>query len=338
MPIGQPNSFNRPEGAGTRNTQEKILLIVNPRAGGGRAAAQIDKLKYLADRAFEQWEMVTTEAPGHASFLAAEGATQGFDLVAAVGGDGTCHEVVNGLFKDGVIIRRKTAFTVIPLGTGSDLVRTLKIPSGAREALWIAATGVSLPSDLGLAEVSTPDGPREELFINEAGFGASGEVVRRSNLSSKRFGGKATFIGATLRTLATYQPQQVKVSAKTAKGERLWEDRLLSAFVANGQYCGSGMWVGAGGSMQDGHFDLSLVQPTPPLRQALEFRHLYDGKMANNTGVTRIRCSELTAEAMGTMPIQVELDGESIGQLPARFSIKPRALVIRGGWIQTPLN
>ena len=91
MPIGESNRFNRPEGSGARNTQEKIRLIVNPRAGGGRAGLQLDALRQKADRAFEQWELVTTEAPGHASHLASEGAELGFDLVAAVGGDGTCH-------------------------------------------------------------------------------------------------------------------------------------------------------------------------------------------------------------------------------------------------------
>ena len=333
MPIGQHNRFHRPEGSGARNTQEKIRLIVNPRAGGGRAAAQIDTLKRLADRAFEQWEVVQTEAPGHAVHLAKEGAELGFDLVGAVGGDGTCHEVVNGLFRDGTPIRRKTAFTVVPFGTGSDLVRTLEIPSRTSEALWIAATGISLPSDVGQAQVTTDDGMLTELFINVAGFGANGEVVRRSNLSTKRFGGKATFINATLRTLAAYKPQAVKITAQAKDGDFLWEDTLLSGFVANGQYCGSGMWVGAGGSMQDGLFNLSLLTPTSPLRQALDFRHLYDGKIGNSTGVTTAAVTSLTAEGTGPNPVSVELDGESRGRLPAQFSVIPRALTIRGGWL-----
>jgi YegS/Rv2252/BmrU family lipid kinase len=332
MPIGESNRFHRPEGSGARNTQEKIRLIVNPRAGGGRAGTQLDALKHKADRAFEQWDLVTTEAPGHASHLASEGAELGFDLVAAVGGDGTCHEVMNGLFKDGVPIRRKTAFTVIPLGTGSDLVRTLKIPSRTSEALWIAATGISIPSDVGIAEFTTPEGLKTELFINEGSFGASGEVVRRSNLSSKRFGGKATFIGATLQTLATYKPQRVRVSTTTGTDEHTWEDILLSAFVANGQYCGSGMWMGAGGSMQDGLFDLSLLKPTSALRSALDFRNLYNGKIGQSTGVTRSQTAMVKAESLGE-PVAVELDGESRGQLPASFTVKPGALTIRGGWL-----
>jgi diacylglycerol kinase (ATP) len=333
MPTGQPNSFNRPTDSGARNTQEKICLIVNPKAGGGRAGAQLDNLKRLTDRAFEQWEVRCTEAPGHAGQLAHEAATQGFDLVAAVGGDGTCHEVVNGLFRDGKAVRRKTAFTVVPFGTGSDLVRSLDIPSRTEEALWIAATGISLPSDLGWAEFTTENGTESEAFVNVGSFGASGEVVRRSNVSSKRFGGKVTFLTATLQTLTSYNPQTIHISAEGPDGTTEWEDTLLGAFVANGHYCGSGMWVGSGGSMQDGLLDLSLLKPTPLFRQMLDFRHLYDGQLHKSTGVTRLPCTSLKASALGNTPVSVELDGESRGCLPARFEVKPGALTIRGGWL-----
>ena len=333
MPTGEPNRFNRPIDSGARNTQEKICLIVNPKAGGGRAGAQLDTLKRLTDRAFEQWEIRCTEQPGHASHLAHEAALEGFDLVAAVGGDGTCHEVVNGLYKDGKAVRRKTAFTVVPFGTGSDLVRSLSIPSRTEEALWIAATGVSLPSDLGWAEFTTEHGVKSEAFVNVGSFGASGDVVRRSNLSSKRFGGKVTFVTATLQTLASYKPQAIRISAEGPDGTTEWEDTLLGAFVANGHYCGSGMWVGSGGSMQDGLFDLSLLKPTPLFQQMLDFRHLYDGQLHRSKGVTRVPCTSIKASPVGSAPIPVELDGEGRGCLPARFEVKPGALTIRGGWL-----
>ncbi len=122
----------REAGAGTRNTDERICLIVNPGAAAGRARTQLDDIRRAVDRAFVQWDVRVTEGPGHAEELAAAALGQPFDLVAAVGGDGTCHEVVNGFF-DGDVPRTKTcAFAVIPMGTGSDLVRTLGTPACAR--------------------------------------------------------------------------------------------------------------------------------------------------------------------------------------------------------------
>jgi diacylglycerol kinase (ATP) len=336
MPIGESNRFHRPEGSGAKNQQEKICLIVNPRAGAGRAGSQIDTLKRLLDRSFEQWDVQLTQAPRHATHLAREAAEKGFDIVAAVGGDGTCHEVVNGLMKNGRAVRKKTAFTVIPFGTGSDLVRSLDIPSRTGEALWIAATGISLPSDVGTATFTTDKGVEEEVFINVAGFGANGDVVRRANSSSKRFGGAATFIGATLRTLVRYEPGEVRVTIEGSDSISHWENKLLSSFIANGHYCGSGMFVGNGGSMQDGKLDLSLLKPTPLLRQALDFRHLYDGKLGESTGVTQTACTKIQAECTTGAPVPVELDGESRGILPASFAIHPGALTIRGGWLRKP--
>jgi len=324
MPPGHPS--------GSRNTHEKLRLIVNPRAGAGRAGAQVDTLKRFAAEAFEQWEVVLTEAPGHATHLATEAAKSGIDLVAAVGGDGTCHEVVNGLFANGKALNEQTAFTVIPFGTGSDLVRSLEIPNRTRDALWIAAHGSTLASDIGVAEVTTEDGPKKELFINVAGFGANGEVCRRSNQSSKRFGGKVTFIGATVATLASYKPGPVRVTLQNGDSSQIWEDVLLSAFIANGHYCGGGMWVGAEGSMQDGQFDVKLLQPTSTLRQAIDFRRLYDGQLSIAKGVSSTQCATVIAEPITDQRVDIELDGESRGFLPARFEIEQKALNIRGGW------
>jgi YegS/Rv2252/BmrU family lipid kinase len=334
MSIGGPNTFKRPEASGARNTQERIRLIVNPRAGAGRAVMGLDRLKRAADRAFAQWDLVVTEAPGHATVLAREAAAASIDIVAAVGGDGTCHEVINGLVRNGRAIRRKTVFTVIPAGTGGDLPRTLCIPPRISDALWIAATGITLPSDLGLATVTGPDGPVDTAFVNVAGFGANGAVVRASNQRSKRFGGRVTFLMATLEVMSRYQPTEVEVTLQTPEGERHYRGPLVSGFIANGAYCGGGMWVGKGGSMQDGLFDVTLVPPTARLRQLLDARHLFDGALHRGQGVVQHRASEVSVRPIGDgHALPVDVDGESPGDGPATFSIVPRALNIRGGWM-----
>lgn len=315
-----------------KNTTESIRLIVNPRAGGGRAGAQIDKLRNWVSQRFEHAEVVLTEAPGHATQLAADAARNGTNIVAAVGGDGTCHEVVNGLFVDEKPINASCIFTVIPFGTGSDLVRSLRMPLRTEEAIAVAANGTTRMTDLGVAEFTTESGTQSEIFVNVAGFGANGEVARRSNQSSKRFGGTVTFVGATLRTLASYKPQPVRITAKTAQGVQLWEDELLSAFVANGHYCGSGMWVGADGDMADGQFEVSLLRPTSPLQTARDFPRLYNGNLTASPGVTRLVCDEISAEPTTDSPVTIELDGESCGQLPARFRVLNAALAVRAAW------
>ena len=335
--IGHTNVFGREEGSGARNRNERICLILNPRAGAGSAGDNLDTLKRAADVAFENWEVRTTEGPGHASVLAAAAAAEDFQLIAAVGGDGTCHEVINGLIHNDRARNRKAAFTVIPFGTGSDLMKSLKVPRRLAGALWIAATGMSLPTDIGKATVTTPDGQLTRYFINVAGFGANGEVVRKANASNKRLGGRVTFLRASLSTAARYRPPQIKVAWEGADGEGSWEGRLMSSFLANGAYCGGGMWVGKGGNMHDGFMELSLLPPTSKARQALDMRRLYDGSLAKASGAIRKRVRSLQATARPGEQVFIDLDGELSGMLPAKFELLPRVLQIRGGWIHNPL-
>ena len=277
-----------------------------------------DHLRYPSDLTDEEWALIEPLIPPGKSG----------------GGKRTVNlrEVVNGLIQDGMPCSPRTIFTLIPFGTGSDLQKTLKVPRSVQEALWVAATGITLPSDVGWVEFERDGVRTEEAFINVAGFGANGEVARRSNQSNKRLGGMVTFVGATLRTLASYKPQPVRITAKTAEGVQIWEDELLSAFVANGHYCGSGMWVGADGDMSDGQFETTLLRPTSPLQTARDFPKLYNGDLAISMGVTRLVCAEISAEPTEPSPVTIELDGESCGQLPATFRILPRVLPVRAAW------
>lgn len=331
------NDLPRPEDSGARNRSEKICLIVNPRAGAGKAGRQISVLEQAVDRAFEQWEIRKTDGPRHAVELAAAAAEEGFDLVAAVGGDGTCNEVVSGLI-DGERPRNpKVAFTVVPFGTGSDLIKTLKIPKGLSGALWIAATGITLPSDVGRASVTTEQGPVDRTFINVAGFGTNGEVVLLANEMDKRFGGKLTFLAATIQAGLRYKPSPLVLEWDGPDGPGTWEGSLTSAFVANGAYCGGGMWVGRGGTMQDGVLDISVIPASPFARQVLSTPALYSGHIERFPGAWRARATRMTARAVNSVDVHIDLDGEMPGCLPAEFRILPRALNIRGGWTSNPL-
>ncbi|MFT4977633.1 MAG: diacylglycerol kinase (ATP) [Myxococcota bacterium] len=337
--IGHTNVFGRPEGSGARNRNERLCLIVNPMAGAGSAGRSLDALKRAADLAFENWEVRLTEGPGHATELARQASEEPFQLIAAVGGDGTCHEVVNGMVSSDRPRNRKQAFTVIPFGTGSDLMKTLEVPRKLSGALWIAATGMSLPTDVGKATVSAADGAqREHYFINVAGFGANGEVVRRVNARSKKVGGRLAFMRTALEAALSYKPAQVHVRWLRSDGERgSWQGDLTSTFIANGAYCGGGMWVGRGGTMHDGLLDMTIIPSTGALQQLADVRRLYDGRIERAKDATCAAVTELEVTTRPGRDVYIDLDGELSGQLPARFEVISRALHVRGGWINNPL-
>lgn len=334
-----PSQHDFREGSASRNLSERIVCVLNPRAQAGRAGSRVDELRRAVDVAFAQGSVVVSEGPGHATELAATAIQEGADIVAAVGGDGTCNEVVNGFF-DGESPRRRSAtFAVIPWGTGSDLPRSVLAPGELAEALWVAATGMTLPTDVGACHYTTEDG-REKLriFMNVAGFGANGDVVHRANSASKRLGGRATFLQATLGTLLHFAPPPVVVEWEGPEGAGRWDAPLLSAFVANGAWCGGGMHVGKHGSMHDGLFDLTLVPNKGRARNVAESWRLYDGSLERVGGSRLARVDSVRAYARGDEPVLLDIDGEQPGQLPARFSVLRSAIQVRGGWLRSPMR
>ncbi|MDP6932603.1 MAG: diacylglycerol kinase family lipid kinase [Myxococcota bacterium] len=328
---------HRKEGSTSRNTGESICLVVNPRAGAGAAGQHLDQIRQAADRAFANWDLRVTEGPGHATTLAAQAASEEFNLVAAVGGDGTCNEVMNGLFDGTRPIRRKTVFSVIPYGTGSDLIKSLRIPNRLQDALWVAATGITLPTDVGHVRFTTPEIPRERLFLNVAGFGANGDVVDRANQMSKRWGGRLTFLSATVQSALNYQAPDVRLTWEGPDGTGEWEGQMLSCTVANGAYCGGGMWVGKSSSMQDGLLQVTIIPPNPIHRQVRELRHLYNGHPERISGARTAMVHRIHAEPRDSTPLPIDIDGEMPGFGPLEIEVLPRALHVRGNWTANPL-
>ena len=327
-------------GAVEPNRTERICLIANPKAAGGRVGKRLDELRTLADEAFESWELRLTEGPNHASELASGAVHDGFDIVAAVGGDGTCHEVVNGLVSPEVPADHGSIFTVVPFGTGSDLVRSLQIPTNTEEALAIANCGITVATDVGHARYVGSDGSlTERRFINVCGFGANGEVANRVNAGSKKLGGSVPFVKATLRTLGDYRAQRVRLTWTGPDGEGEWIGELLSAFVANGFYCGGGMFVGKGASMHDGQFAFTVIEDANIVRLLVNLPRLFTGTIHQASPAFRVTASRLRAEAVDDgKPILVELDGEQPGALPLDLEILPRVLQVRGGWLENPVG
>jgi diacylglycerol kinase family enzyme len=311
-----------------QNRGERLIVIANPRAGGGRAGADRERIEAAVRRAFARSEVRWTEAPGHAATLARAAAEEA-DIVAALGGDGTCSEVVNGLVPGGIPVNPKVVFAVIPFGTGGDLVRSLEVPKVLEKALWVASTGTTLPLDLGL--IRWDDG-RTRTFVNVAGVGANGEVCRRANGSSKRFGGTATFLGAVIGTIVSYRPVASRWSWDGPDGHGEYEGDTMAAFCANGHYCGAGMWVGKGGSMADGLFDLTILGGVGVGQAFRLLPRLYDGRLAEVSIARRVRAHTVRADAV----LPMEGDGETIPPAPATLTVLPRALQIRGGWLRPP--
>lgn len=308
-----------------------VALVVNPRSGDGATGRRLPELE-RAVRAFADDVVVfATEGPGDGARQARRAVDAGHRRVVAVGGDGTVHEVVNGLFEGDRPVAPDAVLGVIHAGTGGDFVRSLGVPRDLEGAARIAVTAPGRPCDVLRVDLVGTDGePRTELCINVLGFGMSGEVVRRANQGSKRWGGRVTFARATLAALRTYRPPRVRVRWSGPDGDGAWEGALTSAFVANGAYCGGGMWIGRGGALDDGAGDLVLIPDLPLGKTIFATPRLYSGTVGNVKEVSTGRVRELHAEALSEGPVLLDLDGEQPGRLPVTVRVlEKRQLVAR---------
>jgi diacylglycerol kinase (ATP) len=301
------------------------VIIVNPRSGGGLDARRWAKLVGPISEGLGPFDTRFTERPGHGWHLAREEAGAGRTLVIALGGDGTISEVAAGILAAG----GEAALGIIPRGTGGDFRRTLELPTDPAQAARRIGDGSVRRIDAGRVTFTTPAGATEtRSFVNVASFGFSSLVAARANRSSKRLGAKVAFLGATLGTLMSYDHAEVSMSIDGGPRTRT---TLLLAAVGNGRFFGGGMKVCPEAALDDGALDLVVLGDvglfgffTKLMPRAYAGTHLSLAEVTN----ARVRTLEVwPADPAAVIP--VEIDGETPGQLPARFEVVPGALRLR---------
>ena len=259
--------------------------------------------------------------PGDITHFAERAAAEGARLVVAVGGDGTAHEVVNGLLRAGPT---ETEIAILPRGTGRDYARTLGIPSGFEDALRVARHGFTRTVDVGRADYATSSGATESAyFANFAGAGISGAIARRANSSSKALGGRVSFFAATIAVFARWRAADVTISIDGQTAEH----KALEVLVANGEFAAGGMKVCPGASPDDQMLDVLVIGDATKVDFVLTFPKIYRGTHVGHPKVTLDRGSVVTVDSR--TPLPVVLDGEQPGTTPARFEVVPRVVRVR---------
>jgi diacylglycerol kinase (ATP) len=162
-----------------------LVLIVNPRAGRGRVEATLPGIERVLNQANLSYRIVRTTRPGHAAEAARQALLSGERYLVAVGGDGTVHEVVNGMIKDGRPLAPDAVLGVVAAGSGCDFVRSFGLPPDAERAAHHLIGDRVRPIDVGT--VTCADG-HTRYFVNIAEAGLGGAVVARAAGLGASFG------------------------------------------------------------------------------------------------------------------------------------------------------
>ncbi len=309
----------------------RTVVIVNPQSQGGRLGKRWVELADTIGRAFP-FDEVVTKAAGDATRLTREALKAGAERVVAIGGDGTVNEVVNGFFDEhGVAVAPNASFALIPFGTGGDFRRTMNIPKDIGDAAAVIRGNHKKKIDVGKLELTTPSGGKSlRMFANIASFGVSGVVDRLVNESGKKFG-RLSFAVATARATWSYKNQRVQMIFDGNVNDRV-EATINTVAVANGRYFGGAMMVAPGAEVDDGVFDVVAMGDFGFGDLLKSGRRLYKGTHLSMDKVTTRRARVVEAEPVDPKAvIELDVDGECPGRLPARFEIVPGAL-----WMVVP--
>jgi len=174
------------------------VVIVNPTAGRGQAGKQIASVRSMLGPHAEDWSWYFTKARGDAEERAREAAAAGAPVVIAVGGDGTLHEVANG------ILGSKSELGLIPFGTGNDLARALGIFNNLPEACRAITEGDTIHVDVGVLEGEGTGGQRHFLVLSGTGFDA--RTAQTVNSGIRWISGAGAYVVGAVITLSKFEP------------------------------------------------------------------------------------------------------------------------------------
>ncbi|RJP72740.1 MAG: diacylglycerol kinase family lipid kinase [Candidatus Abyssobacteria bacterium SURF_17] len=308
---------------GTGNFRTKF--IVNPASANGSTQKLWNQIEGVIRESVGAVDASFTARANHATELTHRALLDGFEMVVGVGGDGTINEVVNGFFNAGSLINPEAVLGVISRGTGSDFIKTLGIPKEIAAASRTLCGHAVKRCDVGRFTCKGHDGSDiERYFINIADFGIGGETVERVNRTTKALGGFVSFFYGAVSTLLTYKGKRVRVRVDDSyEAEKV----VQNVIVANGQYFGGGMWIAPRAQVDDGLFDILIIDDMGRLESFRNIVKLYKGAHLDHPKVLYLQGKTVVADSPDVVLLDVE--GEQIGRLPARFDIIPAAVKVK---------
>ena len=290
-----------------------ITIICNRSSGrGGVAKSQPEVAKHLRERKLEH-EFVYTEYAGHATDLARDAIKSGSRFLAAMGGDGTVHEVVNGMIEDDKAINSEAVFGVVAAGTGSDFIKTFGIPATPSHAVAHLDGPESFTVDIGKITYQRDGKETIRYFANIAEVGLGAEVVARA-ARLPRWLGPTVYFFAFWLTMRKHRVANVSVDLV----DRKYEGYMNNLVVANGQFFGGGMKIAPKAAPTDGVLDVQIEHARR--REAIALiPKVYKGEHVPHPDIEEAKRVRLAIES--DRPLLIEADGEVLGHTPARFEV-----------------
>lgn len=294
----------------TQHRPSKVFLIVNNKAGHGKGQKTAELVLSFLNENGCTVEHAFTQYPGHATELASKASADGFDLVVAIGGDGTANETAQGL------IGTATTFGIIPVGSGNGLAREAGIPVNIHKACHTLLQGVTRQIDV--CRINN------QRFFCTSGIGFDAHIAYEMSIASTR--GFWRYVRLSVMESLFYKPMKVKINID---GKSMDYAAFLITFANASQY-GNNIYIAPAASMSDGLIDVVVVKPFPKILLPVFGLALFFKVVHRLPFVDCFKAKEIELTLANTSDFH--FDGE-LGklQLPEKIFIDPEKLLIRCG-------
>lgn len=298
------------------------FAIVNPIAGKGKGLTDWPVISTLLHEAGIVVDTLFTQRKYHATELAVYAINQGYRKLIIIGGDGTIHETVNGLFIQKIVQPSDVLLAVIAVGTGNDWIRMFGIPRTYADAVRSILDGYTFLQDVGRVTYWESRVQQTRYLSNVSGVGYDAQVCRGFNrLKDNGYRGNWLYVWSALREAVRYHCGLTKI---TCDGRVVFSGKLFTATIGVCKYTGGGMSQTPYAVADDGLFDMTVIPRMNRIRLFSRFRTVYTDNIYNITGVNLYRADSI--EVHSEKPIRLEIDGEILGESDFTFKIVPKAI------------
>ena len=286
----------------------KLKLIVNPAAGRKKAKKAIPAIRQILTEKNINFDIDITSQPGEATYLSQKASKNNFRVIVAVGGDGTIHEVVNGMIEAGCTLG------VIPLGLGNDFAKGIGIPFGLQEACLAISEGTTRIIDIGKIN--------NRYFVNGLGIGFDALVALESQRIKKFSLTRWIYLCAALKALLTYHAPSVKINL----ADIILDKKILLVAVGNGKSSGGGFLLTPEAEFDDGLIDVCIIDEVAKTKLLMHLPKAYRGTHVKLPYVSTFKTNRLAINSSSLL--LAHTDGEILKDYFYQIEILPKRLKV----------
>ncbi len=286
----------------------RILVIVNPAAGGGKTLRLLPRIKCWLSESPHEFLFVIPKSPEEMRQEILNAPAGGMEAILLLGGDGTVHDALPAIAKTDL------SLGFLPCGRGNDFARNTGLPMDLKESC-------SLPSSLSIYQSDLPT-INGEPFIGIAYVGFDAEVNGLVNEGKGFFNGTLGYTVCVLRALKNFRPFEIEMTID----DHYLRERVMMVTVANGPYYGGGMKIAPMAMMNDGHLDICVVKEISKWELLRQFPKVFNGTHISHPKI--IMKSGRRIKIVSDESREIFADGEYVGSLPAECMIGSQTIRI----------